>query len=397
MLEEKKNHAFFERNSWYHRTRMLQQDGTTKYGKKGGFVNPEEAEESYKVYEKKYQKDLIEYNGRSPWKSDITLSNYLVYWLEEIYSPRVANSSKVLAHYVLRDWVLPYIEEDIKLRLLTASYIDDLLERSSTVSASAGNTAQGLLNIAFKDALRDKLLQSNPIDDTKKYRRPKPRIKILSKQTLKKFLAAASTSNWYLEILLALFCGLRKGEILGLKFSDFDLENGVMYVQRQIQYSPIMQNKGEHVVYQHVEKEPKTPNSYRAMRVPSVILKELEKRQQNIVAFKEKYGDNFSDHNYVCCQENGNPRVASSMNTALTKLCKRNGIPTISVHGLRHMYATILLENGVSLARISALLGHSSIQTTFEYYCDIMDENDRILDFMNEHFSFSEKGGMPHD
>ena len=61
-------------------------------------------------------------------------------------------------------------------------------------------------------------------------------------------------------------------------------------------------------------------------------------------------------------------------------------IPRISVHGLRHMYATALLEKGVSLAKISALLGHSSVNTTFEFYVDIMEENTRIMDFMNKEF-----------
>ena len=75
------------------------------------------------------------------------------------------------------------------------------------------------------------------------------------------------------------------------------------------------------------------------------------------------------------------------MNTALTKLCKRNGLPKVSVHSLRHMFATILIEQGVPLVKISALLGHSSVNTTFEYYCDVMDENENIICFMNEKYS----------
>ena len=55
------------------------------------------------------------------------------------------------------------------------------------------------------------------------------------------------------------------------------------------------------------------------------------------------------------------------------------------------MYATILIEQGVPLIKISALLGHSSVNTTFEYYCDVMDENEEIIDFMNRHFRPVEK------
>lgn len=74
------------------------------------------------------------------------------------------------------------------------------------------------------------------------------------------------------------------------------------------------------------------------------------------------------------------------MNIALKKLCMRNGLPAVTVHGLRHMFATILVEQGVPLAKISGLLGHSSVNTTFEYYCDVMDEKEKIIAFMNDAF-----------
>ena len=75
------------------------------------------------------------------------------------------------------------------------------------------------------------------------------------------------------------------------------------------------------------------------------------------------------------------------MNTALNKISSRNGLPKITPHSLRHQYATILLENGVELVKISALLGHSSINTTYEYYCDQMDENENIISFINNRFA----------
>ena len=77
----------------------------------------------------------------------------------------------------------------------------------------------------------------------------------------------------------------------------------------------------------------------------------------------------------------------SSMNTAINKIADRANLKRISVHGLRHMFATILLEQGVSLPKISAVMGHSSVHTTFDYYCDVMDENDKIIAFINDTFA----------
>ena len=92
-------------------------------------------------------------------------------------------------------------------------------------------------------------------------------------------------------------------------------------------------------------------------------------------------------NNYISCQANGKVHSLSAMNNALTKLCVRNGLPAVTVHGLRHMFATILVEQGVPLVKISGLLGHSSVNTTFEYYCDVMDEKEKIIAFMNDAFA----------
>jgi site-specific recombinase XerD len=75
------------------------------------------------------------------------------------------------------------------------------------------------------------------------------------------------------------------------------------------------------------------------------------------------------------------------MNAALSKICNRSGLPHITPHSLRHMFASILIERGVPLTKVSAMLGHASIHTTFEYYVEVLDENEHIIDFLNEKFS----------
>ena len=137
---------------------------------------------------------------------------------------------------------------------------------------------------------------------------------------------------------------------------------------------------------QLIERDPKTLKSFRTLRVPDVILEELNKRKNKIDIYKEKNKDIFIDNDYISCRTNGLPHSISAMNIALTRICVRSGLPQISVHSLRHMFATILLEQGVSLIKISGLLGHTSINTTFEFYCDVMDENEKIVDFMNQQF-----------
>jgi len=277
---------------------------------------------------------------------------------------------------------------DIKMSLLSVDYLDALLERASTICASAGNKCRELLSIALKDATVNGYIKSNPVPNTKPYRRKKPNVKILNKAQIKDLLKVAQKDNWYLEILLGLFCGLRKGEILGLKFSDFNTESKTVKITRQLVANPIINsNTGSSVDnYELVERDPKTPNSVRILKLPDVIMTELESRRCLTEPYMKKSGEKYNDHDYISCQKNGNPHSLAAMNISLKKLCTRNGIPSITVHGLRHMYATILIENGVSLAKISGLLGHSSIHTTFEYYCDVMEEFSNINAFMNNTF-----------
>ena len=375
---------------WYHRIKLFQEDGTTKYSKKGGFKTAKEAEQSYYTYEEAYKKAYRAYHAAST--KDLDLKEYLIFWLDEIYRARVENTTYMLASYVLYDLLLPNMEHDIKLRYINVEYLDSLLEKASKACESAGNKCRELLNVAMKDAVAEGFIHRNPVPDTKAYKRKKPKIIVLGKEKLKLFLEKASDSNWYLEILLGLFMGLRKGEISGLKFSDVDVENRTLRIERQVTANPHVEKGDSKIVkYRLAEKEPKTMNSYRVLRVPEAIMDEILKRKHQNDLQKECFGEGYIDNDYLSCAENGASHSASSLNIALTKLCSRNGLPHLTVHSLRHMYATILTEQGVPLVKISALLGHSSVHTTFEYYCEVMDENEKILRFMND--SFIPRGG----
>lgn len=378
--------AFFERKSWYHRTKTLREDGTVKYGKIGGFATQEEAEESYWKYEEEFTKKQREYQVSRQANPDILLKDYLIFWFENVYSQRIETTTRMLGAYTLYDLLLPSMESDIKMRHLSVEYLDSLLERASKLCASAGNQVRNFLGIALKDAYHDKYICYNPLPETKPYSRKKPSIQILSKANIKVLLKAASQDGWYLEIMLALFCGLRKGEILGVKYQDFNFANRTVHINRQLVANPIIRSHNERVECPLVEREPKTENSFRVLRVPDVILDEVQKRRQQQETDYARIGKTVTGESYVSCSKDGNPHSLSAMNIALGKLCKRNGLPHITVHGLRHMFATILIENGVPLVKISGLLGHNSIHTTFKYYCDVIDEKGKIIAFMNDRF-----------
>lgn len=378
-------HAFYERGSWYHRTKILKEDYSVIYGKVGGFQSDVEAEKDYEKHIKEFNQNLglrLTTQG-----SDISLKDYLIYWYQSIFSERIVSTTEYLTAYVLYTFLLPSIDGDVKLRTVSSEYLDEVLKRASRYCESAGNKSRELLYIAFKDAVSERMVNDNPVPNTKKYPRRKPQIYVLDKEQLKIFLAAAKQRNWFLEIILALYLGLRKGEIRGLKFSDFNMEERTVHIQRQLAMDMKLQSSGIEVEkYQLVERDPKTEKSNRILRVPTIVMVELEKRKQRIQIQKIQAGDRYQDNDYVCCQKNGLPHGPHSLNKEIRVICEKNSLPHITVHGLRHMFATILLERDVSIAKISGMLGHSSVHTTFEYYLEVMDADKKILEFMNKEF-----------
>lgn len=153
--KKQKRKAFYDRGSWYHRTRTLQEDKTVKYGTKGGFKTFEEAEKSYDIYKEEFNKQLTIHNMKI--KQDVMLKDYLNYWFENIYSAKVKSNTVLGTAYAVYNFIIPNIKKDIKLELITEDYLDDILKRCSKITESAGYTCRSVLNMAIKDAVIERL------------------------------------------------------------------------------------------------------------------------------------------------------------------------------------------------------------------------------------------------
>lgn len=386
IIKGKSGVAFYEYTSWCHRYKILEKNGKVKYSKLKGFKTEKEAEKSYYEYEKRFLEQQREFYATV--NKDISFKDYLIYWFENIYSERTETTTQMIGAYIIYNLILPSIEYDTKINMVTTDYLDQIIERASKLTESAGESARLIVLMAIKDAVIGGYITWNPALKTKKYRRKKPKIQVLGTEQLKRFLELAKNSTWYLEILLGLFCGLRKGEILGLKMEDIDIENKTIKIERQIVVDYQLQEKSGKVKgYKLIEREPKTKNSIRRIIVPNIIIEEVKKRIELIEKNKVKYKENYVDNHYISCTKTGTLHALTSLNKVLDDICQKLSLPHITVHGLRHMCATILLEQGASLAKIAAYLGHTSIHTTFEYYCEVMDEKEKILAFMNNIFS----------
>lgn len=390
IIKGKSGIAFYEYTSWCHRYKIVDVNGKIIYKKLKGFKTEEEAVNSYYKLNQEFEEQLRELYART--SKDIMFKDYLIYWFENIYSTRIQTTTKMVGSYIIYNLIIPNIDYDVKINLVTTDYLDKIIESCSKVTESGGYSARTIIIMAMKDAVTSGYINYNPSLKTKIYHRKKAKIRVFSKEQMKRFLNLAKSSNWYFEILIGLFCGLRKGEILALKFEDFDYKNKSISIERQLVIDYQMNSQNFKIENRKlIERDPKTKNSIRTIKVPNIIFEELKKRKEYVENQKAILSDNYIDNNYISCQDNGLPHSLSSLNNCISKLCNKLNLPHITVHGLRHMCATILLEQGVSLAKIAAYLGHNSIHTTFEYYCEVMDEKEKILAFMNEVFSVDDE------
>ena len=151
--------------------------------------------------------------------------------------------------------------------------------------------------------------------------------------------------KYYIELAT----GLRRGELLGLKWQDIDWNNGIIKVRRQV----------ARVNGEIVEAPLKTKNSYRAVTIS----------QQAIEVLKQQKAKTHDQ--YVFPSPNGGPISPDSVNNMLKRVLERAGIPKVRFHDLRHTFATIALQNGVDIKTVSGMLGHFSAGFTLDTYAHV--------------------------
>ena len=151
---------------------------------------------------------------------------------------------------------------------------------------------------------------------------------------------------YYIELAT----GLRRGELLGLKWSDIDLEHGSLRVQRQI----------ARIDGEIVEAPLKTKNAYRTLPLSADAIDVLKTQEK-------KCGNS----QYVFPSPTGGPISPDSVLHMLHRVLKRAGLPKVRFHDLRHTFATLALQNGVDIKTVSGMLGHFSAGFTLDIYAHV--------------------------
>ena len=231
-----------------------------------------------------------------------------------------------------------------------------------------------LLSSSYKMAIRNKMLTYNPCDAVILPKQKKPDIVVLTKEDIQKFVDALDDTSLDLRVVyeLALFCGLRRSEIMGLMNNDVN-----------VLWKTIKITRTRHRMYcEDIIQDTKTERSRRIVSVPEFVMYDI------VRLMKEHEEDPYIDNPFLI-QYAAQPMRPDYAKRQIKEFTKAHGLPDVTLHGLRHTFATMLNASGeFDIAEISAALGHSNIGTTLNIYTHLFDKQAhsarRIADFIQK-------------
>ena len=307
-------------------------------------------------------KSAIEKTSVLPLKTEhYTVGQWLDTWMENYAKLQVRASSYKTYQGFISNHIKPTLG-DMPLEKLTAMDLQRLykhllesgrVECTESRSKPKGLSVKTVRNInqmissALNCAVEQHLIPTNPTKGCVLPKLERKEMKILPPESLGTFFEEARRSGVFELYYIDLATGLRRGELLGLKWSDIDLDKGIIHVRRQV-----LRQNGK-----VVEAPLKTKNSYRNIAIGADAVKVLKGMEQK--------------DEYVFPSPFGGPMSPDSVLHMLQRVLRRAGLERIRFHDLRHTFSVLALQNGVDVKTLSAMLGHYSAGFTLDTYAHV--------------------------
>jgi integrase len=253
----------------------------------------------------------------------------------------------------------------VKLKNVNALQVQSLY-RERLDSGLSGSTVQKIHHVLHKalgQAVKWNLIPRNPSESVKAPTPTPKEMRPLSATEARTLLETATGDRLEALYVLAIHTGMRRGELLGLKWADVDLENATIRVRQTLT------RKGTG----HVLGEPKTKKSRRTVRLTQKAVEALRSHGARQAEEKPRVGSLYQDHNLVFAGNNGGLINPSNLRQRSFKpLLKRSGQPQITFNDLRHTCASLLFQRNVHPKFVQDLLGHASVAITLDTYSHML-------------------------
>jgi len=304
----------------------------------------------------------------------ITVSQYLDAWLKDSVKDTVRQRTYERYESIARVHIKPVLGR-AKLKTLTPAHVRKLYREKldAGLAPRTVNYIHTTLHKALKDAVADGLIPRNPSDAVKPPRPAKPEIRPLTQDQARALLAASKGDRFYALYVLALHCGLREGELLGLMWEDVDLSTGKLSISRTLsetrtghKFEKPKNGKGRSVKLS--QRAVEALRSHRTAQNAEKLA--ATKWQDNGLVFPTTTGTTVSCTNLL--------------GRHFKPLLRRADLPDIRLHDLRHTCATMLLKMGQHPKYVQELLGHANISITLDTYSHVIEGmGDGLADAMD--------------
>ena len=307
----------------------------------------------------------------------MTLGEYLDMWLRDYAEVSVRPTTLHGYRRIVESGIKPVLG-GMKLCDLSArevqAYYGQMTRRG--VSAQTVIHHHRVLRQALTQAVRWDLILRNATDGVKPPKRERPRFKALTPADAKRLIDAARNTDYRVPIHLALASGLRRSEILGLRWSDVDWDGSTLTVARA------MVGLVGNPLY---TDSPKSQRSRRSVSIGETTLSLLVAHQERRKSELKEQGIDLDPDRQLCVRPDGTDMKPNALSHGYARIAKRCGIEGVRFHDLRHAHATMLLESGVPVHVVQARLGHESIQTTVDIYGHVLPSSDEAAGRAAEH------------
>ena len=380
------------REGYGYRVILKYQDGSEKTQQKAGFHTKKEAE----AFRTETIGEL--YNGTYKVYGNVSVSEFMTYWLENDIKARVKSYE---TYYNFSGTVKNHINPKLgnkRIASVSSGDIQTLYNDVAKYSVSVAKMVKTVINISMRYAVEMKVVTTNPavnvnlpknVKKASYHCRTIDAQKTLTMEQIYVLLEESKDTPIYMQVLFNVLMGLRRSEIIAVKYSDVDYVNRTLRVERQL---GIVLNSDKEMfapkTYTKQEIRPKTRSSIRELPIPDyvfeAILQEREKYERN----RSRRSTEFQDLDYICCSSYGRPRSKSYHWKYYKKLLKDNNLPNVRWHDLRSTFCTLLLRNDFNPKAVSKLMGHSKEIITMDVYGDnrgiIADNIPEIEEFIQE-------------
>jgi integrase len=298
----------------------------------------------------------------------LTVAQYLTRWLDSI-GQSVRPSTQRRYSDLVRQHIEPVIGR-VQLAKLTPLDVQRLYANrlDAGLSPTSVELLHNILHKALKQAMRWGLLTRNVTEAVDAPRRVLPEYVTWNEAQVAAFLAVAEADDLAALWRLALLTGMRRGEILGLKWADLDLARGTLSVKRTLSRGP----QGSYDFGQ-----PKTASGRRQIALPRSVVDSLKRHRVHQNEERLAAGPAYTDNGLVFTDAIGVPVHPNTLRHRFLRLIAQAGVPVLRFHDLRHTSATLMLANGEHPKIVQERLGHANISMTLDRYSHVSPDMQR--------------------